>query len=372
MEDKNKVCLINVVGPHYRLPIYTLISREIGCDFYFGDHIKHLLKPLDYNKLNGFKKVLHNRFIGEFYWQTSAVRLLFKPYKYYLVAGEPFCLSSWVMLLLSKLTDKQIIAWTHGWYGRETSAKKMFKRFYFRLFDKLLVYSDYSIRLMEKEGFSRSKMFCIANSLDSDTEKQLRQKLSVSDIYTSHFGNDWPTVLYCGRVQQVKRLDLLIDSMAALKAKGINANIIVIGKDVDGVDLYKYAQKKGIADRLWMYGPCYDDKTLGQLFYNAAVCVSPGNVGLTAIHSLSFGCPVITHDDFCHQMPEFEAITPGATGDFYHYGDINDLAAKIATWVSKTPEERQATREAAFNEIDRKWNVHYQINIIKKVINEER
>ena len=36
--------------------------------------------------------------------------------------------------------------------------------------------------------------------------------------------------------------------------------------------------------------------------------VSPGNIGLTAIHSLSYGTPVCSHSNFNNQMPESEAI----------------------------------------------------------------
>ena len=44
--------------------------------------------------------------------------------------------------------------------------------------------------------------------------------------------------------------------------------------------------------------------------------VSPGNVGLTAIHSLSYGTPVLTHNNFNNQMPEVESIQPGFNGYF--------------------------------------------------------
>ena len=75
-------------------------------------------------------------------------------------------------------------------------------------------------------------------------------------------------------------------------------------------------EELGISDQTWLYGACYDDLTLAELFYNSHVCVSPGNVGLTAIHALSFGCPVISHGNFPYQMPEFESIIPSITGDF--------------------------------------------------------
>ena len=66
-------------------------------------------------------------------------------------------------------------------------------------------------------------------------------------------------------------------------------------------------------------------------------------------------------------MPEFEAITPDETGSFFKMDDVDDMAEKIRFWLEKTPEDREKTRELAYRTIDEKWNVHYQINVMKKV-----
>ena len=145
-------------------------------------------------------------------------------------------------------------------------------------------------------------------------------------------------------------------------------NAIFVGKDVESINIDLHANALGVADQVWLYGPCYDEQILGELFYNAHVCVSPGNVGLTAIHALSFGCPVITHDNFPYQMPEFEAIASNVTGDFFKQNVLADLADKIEKWASLNTIEREKARIAAMREIDNKWNIHYQIETIKQVI----
>ena len=362
--------MITNIGAHYRLPIFSMMGERLGVDFYLGDKVSTPLKTFDYTSLKGYRRTLHNVHIGPFYWQRRSVRLIFRPYRYYIVDGEPYCLSSWVQLLMAKLTGKRLIAWTHGWYGREGLVKRIVKKAFFALHYRLMVYSDYAIHLMEKEGFAREKMLCIANSMDTDREKDIRSRLHPTTIYKDHFGNDDPVVIYCGRIQAIKRLDLLVDATEILAAKGTHANLVFVGQDIDGVNIDRYAADHGLSDRIWMYGPCYDDEQLAELFYNAAVCVSPGHVGLTAIHALSYGCPVITHDDFCHQAPEFEAICPGVTGDFFRCGDVDDLAEKTGRWITADDAEREKTRTAAYAEIDSKWNIHYQIEIIKQATHE--
>lgn len=366
--NKKKVCWIFNIGPHYRFPIYNLIGSEIDCDIYLGDRIHTPIKKMDYKSLSGFKKELHNVYVGPFYWQRGAIGLLFRHYDMYFMEGEPYCLSSWVILLLSSFGHKKTVAWTHGWYGYEKGLKKYVKKLYFSLFDKMLVYGDYAINLMKKEGVASEKMFCIANSLDSDAILSIRKGLKGTDIYQSYFHNSNPVLIYCGRIQKIKKIEMIFESAAILKNKGLSVNLVFVGKDVDGVNVPSLADYYNMKACTWMYGPCYDDKVIGELFYNADICISPGNVGLTAIHSLSFGCPVITHDNFSEQMPEFEVIKAGLTGDFFVQNDVNSLADIVEKWISKARKNRDEIRKAAFNEIDSKWNVHYQLDVIKKVI----
>lgn len=367
-----KLCFILNIGPHYRFPIFNAIAENFTCAFYIGNHLKQSIKTFDYKALKGYVAILNNHFLRNFYWQSKSLRLVFRNYNMYFMDGEPYCLSSWFVLLLCRIFGKQTVAWTHGWYGREGFVKRLIKRIYYSLYTKLMVYNEYSIRLMEHEGFNPDKMYCIANSLDTDKDLKIRSELSPSNIYRDHFKNDCPTIIYCGRIQKWKKLDLVLSCIAQFKSEGVIVNAVFLGKDVENVALDKIAESLGIADQTWLYGPCYDERIIGEMFYNADVCLSPGNVGLTAIHSLTFGCPVLTHDDFKHQGPEFEAIKAGQTGDFFKDGDISDMKAKIELWINKDEESRNKTRINAFNEIDRKWNIYYQLGIIEKVVNDEQ
>jgi len=367
MSELRICCLFNI-GPHYDFPLYQLMGEVFHCDFYLGDKLPYQLKTFEYTSLNGFKGKLHNHFIHHFYWQSGVIRQLFAPYRFYIMNGEPFCLSTWLFLLLSKLTNKKVIGWTHGWYGREGIIKGNIKRRFFKLFDKLLVYNDYSINLLKQQGIDKSRLFCFANSLDSDRIKTIRKQISDTDIYRSHFGNDNPVLIYCGRIQKRKRLDLLINCLERLNQEGFPTNLMMVGADDEGTGIDRLVKEKGLTDKVWSYGPCFDERLLGEFFSNATVCISPGNVGLTAIHSLSYGCPVITHGDFPYQMPEFEAIRPNITGAFFKRDDINDMTETIKKWIESYRHNRDQIRQQAYDEIDKKWNIHYQIEVLKRVL----
>lgn len=364
-----KVCCIFNVGPYYRFPIYNKMSVKFNVDFYIGDKGSTPIKLFNYYDLNGFKRKLPRiNLFGNWYWLSGVLGLAFKPYDIYIITGEPFCLSVWIFLVFAKLIGKDTVAWTHGWYGKESGVRKVVKKCFFNLFTKIMCYNEYSTKLMIEQGFSVEKVVALGNSLDTDMQRKIRTRLHVTDIFSKYFGNDAPVILYCGRIQKVKKLDLLVKMLAMMKHRGIEANLVFVGKDVDNVGILDIAKNLGLTGNIWFYGPCYDEEKLGEIFYNSSVCVSPGNVGLTAIHSLSYGCPVITHNDFANQMPEFEAIIPGVTGDFFKYGDVDDMLRCTLKWLNRSVDERECTRIAAFNEIDRKWNIYSQIGIMNSFL----
>ena len=119
---------------------------------------------------------------------------------------------------------------------------------------------------------------------------------------------------------------------------------------------------------VWLYGPTYNEEEIGNLIYNSNICVSPGNVGLTAIHSLMYGTPLITHGDFGYQNPEVEAIVEGVTGAFFKRNDSKDLALKIRQWIEDHPENDTSLKERCYKIIDERYNPYYQIEVLRNLI----
>ncbi|WP_026726355.1 glycosyltransferase family 4 protein [Flavobacterium sasangense] len=361
-----KTCLLYNFAQHYRAAIFCLLDKEGGVDFYFGDKMQDV-KKLDYSLLSNFKYELKNiKIFSPIYWQKGAVSLFFKSYDKYIILGEYFCLSTWLILLLSKFSNKKVYLWTHGWYSNEGFLKKIIKKIFFNLSDGLLLYGNYAKNLMLKEGFSQERLHVIYNSLDYDTQLQIREKLKTTNIYSNYFKNDYPVLIFVGRLSKIKKLDQIVNAFQLLKEKDIFVNLVFVGKGSEEEDLK--AKLETIGNRnYWFYGACYDEEIIGELIYNATICVSPGNVGLTAMHALVYGTPVITHSDFSQQMPEFEAVEKGVSGDFFIMDDEVDLANKIQDWLSKV-EDREEIRTNCFKVIDEKYNPHYQLQVIKEIL----
>lgn len=365
-----RICCIFNYPPHYRKNIYQLMDKELGCDFYFGKNVPGTLKEMDCSTLNGVKHrfknhILKNRII----WQDKTIRLILKKeYKDFILSVDTACLSEWILIYLAKLLKKNVFLWAHGWYGNESLLARIRKKAFYYPCKGLLLYSEYARQQLIKQGLPPQKLFVIANSLDYDFQKQIRNKLKKEDLYEKHFHNQSPVIIFIGRLEPKKKLSEILQLLYSLKAENKTINCIFVGDGNDKENLIRIAGRLKLNSQVWFYGACYDESKIASLIYNADICLSPGNVGLTSIHSLSYGTPVITHNNFCNQMPEFEAITDGVNGAFFKENDFNDMKNVIKRWLEVYPQKTQELIDKCYNSIDNKYNPYYQLDIIKKAL----
>lgn len=361
-----KLCIIFSHASLYRESIYRLIDKTFDCEWHFSDEDSGV-KRFDTNIFDDVSIHKH-RVFKRFHWMDGINKLLScKENKTYLMIAGFVDLSCWLFYLRAKLfyPYKKIYLWGHGWYGKETKVQSFIKKLIINSVDGIFCYGDYAKGLMVKEGIPTDKIFPIHNSLNYDEQLRLRKSIKETNIFKNHFNNNNPNVIFLGRLTEVKKLDQIIKSIAIIKSKGFNCNLTFIGDGPTMSKLESLVKKLKLKDCVWFYGSCFDEAKNAEFIYNANLCVAPGNIGLTAVHSMMFGCPVISHNDFKWQMPEFEVIKPGKTGDFFERDSIEDLAEKIQNWLNVHKDNTDAVRRACEEEIDLRWNPYFQIEVIK-------
>ncbi|MFI3314811.1 MAG: glycosyltransferase [Rikenellaceae bacterium] len=373
-EGSNKICVLLNGAPLYRENIYVRMSNDLNCDFYVGSPVpKDGIKQMNLSLLKNMKGYLKNHLFTkkDLCFQTNLWdKILSKNYKLYVMVGDVRYFSNYLAWLYLKLHPrKRLILWGHGYYGKERGLRYLITRYMMWVSSVYMVYGEYARNLLIGKGIAPHKVCVIYNSLDYDTQIEVRKMLKQTDVYKSHFENDNKNLIFIGRLTQVKRLDMILFSMKMLKKDGINLNLTLVGDGVMCDSLVSMAKELNLFENIWFYGSCHDETTISELLYNADLCVSPGNVGLTAMHSLMYGCPVITHDDFKWQMPEFEAIREGVTGTYFERDNTISLTTNIANWIT-TKIDRDNTREECYKEIDSKWNPSIQIEIMRHLFEE--
>jgi len=276
---------------------------------------------------------------------------------------------TWLAAALARLSGKRVLFWTHGWIRRERGLRGWLRKCFYRLADGLLLYGDTARQIGIEQGFDSRRLHVVYNSLDHDSHVMLRAPLNVAEA--QRLRREWfndenlPVVVCCSRLTVVRRLDLLVDAAAVLLRRGTPVGVLLIGDGPERENIAERAAERGVP--IHFRGACYDEAELYRLVSCCNATVAPGKVGLTAIQSLSFGTPVITHADPDEQMPEWEAVVPGKTGSLFQANDVADLADTIAEWT-RDPMPTEAHRQNCFRMVDHHWNPDYQLEVIERAL----
>lgn len=283
--------------------------------------------------------------------------------------GNANFLSTWLAALLARLTRKRVLFWTHGWLRKEEGAKAIVRNLFYRLPHGLLLYGNRAKMIGVENGFAKDRMYVVYNSLDYRTQKTITTHMTQDRIkrVREMFFSDLkiPLLIYTGRLTRLKGLGLLLIAMSQLQNQGFKTSLLLVGDGPEREPLTQLAKTSGLA--VHFYGPCYDEHKLSELIMSANVTVAPGQIGLTAIHSLGYGTPVITHDDPNDQGPEWEAIVPGETGEIFKRGDVYDLARTIHKWCLH-PWPDEAVRRQCMAVIEHFYNPDFQRQVINRAV----
>lgn len=372
----------------YRLPIfrelmqsnsveYTVISGNTAEKEIKLINEDHRNQPLNQGGLRW--KYIDNVWLlkKKFLWQSGLVREIFKgDYDSFIFLGSPYFLSTWIGVILAKIKGKKVYYWMHGVYKDNPGLVDYVKLFgFYKLAHGFFMYGHRAADILKKYKVRDEKdIHVIYNSLAYEENLALRRNLDVADIL--HFrqrefqDSSTPIVVFIGRLNDVKRLDLLIQAQEILKKKHgkVFFNSIIIGAGQETDNLKQLAETLGLSANIVFKGAIYDEATNGELLMHADLCVTPGEVGLTAIHSLAYGTPTISHDNLNIQMPEVESIKPGFSGDLFKHNDVTSLAESIEKWLTLNPVKTSAIMSDCYQIIDQYYNPKFQAKIFNEVL----
>lgn len=363
-----KVCGLFNIAPLYRGGIFRLMDRRLDIDFYFGDRSTGSIALLPEGELTHFAGYLGNRYRGsKLVWQRGFAAVLRRQYDAYILTGNPGIRSNWIVAVAARLMGRRVVLWGHGMHGNETRSQLVKSKLYFRLANHIMVYGDYARGLMIASGVPSSKISVVYNSLDYANQSRILERIGDRGFIRNYFGNDDPVISFVGRLTPDKSLDMLVNVLKTIPL----CNLILVGDGPAREALERQVHDLRLTDRVWFYGETYDEILIGTILHHSVLCVSPGSIGLTAIHSLMFGTPVVTHDNFAAQGPEFEAITEGLSGGFFRRGNPESLTKVVGQWVEMMSdlEKRNTTRAECRKIIDQKYNPEAQIKVIEQAIN---
>lgn len=179
------------------------------------------------------------------------------------------------------------------------------KRLYERLFDIPNLNHAAAIHYTtqeEAEGAAflglRAKPVIVPNGIDWESYADLPEKgafrigLGLSE--------QTPLILFLGRINFTKGLDLLVPAFALVAQQYAEARLAIVGPDNEGYGLKvrKWCRDQGIQDKVFFVGH-FGPEEVKQAYVDADVFVLPSyteNFGMTVVEAMACGCPVVISD----------------------------------------------------------------------------
>lgn len=370
--NKKRVAIVYNYIHHYRVPIFNLLSKysDIEYTIYAGTVSEINIRKADV-KLSlilpsggGIRWVtLKNTWVFNlFLFQYEIVKpVFFSKFDTVIFLGNMYYITTWFSALIARILGKKVIFWTHGYIKDEKNFKGFSRKIFYKIADEILVYGQRAKDILVSKGFCDSKIDVIYNSLDFKNQNKLIPSKPKKILFKN---TKLPTVGFIGRLTKQKKIHQLIQVLNLLEI-GNKFNLLIIGSGVEYSFIKSLVENYNLSSYVCFMGSIYKEQENCDLISSMDVLVSPGEVGLTAIHSMTYGTPVITHNNFEKQMPEFEAIVPGLTGCFFdNLKPIESMCKIIPMFYN----QRSIYSKRCKKVIQDKYNAQNQLLIFNKIV----
>lgn len=179
-------------------------------------------------------------------------------------------------------------------------------------------------------------------------------------------------ILFFGRLEPEKGVDLLIKAFARLRNK--NYKLLIVGSGSEYYDLKKLVRMLNLKDRIEFVGPKHGED-LKRIISEAYLVVVPSVwleiFGLVNLEAGVLGKPVLAAD--VGGIPE--AIKNNQTGLLFKHGSVEDLATKL-DWCLNSPKTMEEMGEEARNFVENNFrpkdHLHQIISLYNSVIEKNK
>ncbi|MDR4485389.1 MAG: glycosyltransferase [Nitrospirales bacterium] len=379
-----KVLLHQNFISHYRRKLFNILCNKEDIKFTIVSDIKSdSIGIKAFHPQNGDLRWMwcQTAKIGErFFWHPSLLSLIQKEKPDAVIAqGNPYILSTWILLIWGRFVRRPVFLWTHGLLGQEAGLKGFIRLTFYRLSSALLLYGDHAKELLLNAGIDSRRMFVIYNSLDSEAQQRYLTEVKHSNITefqsSISFRDGERVVVFSGRLQSNKKLTVLLDAIAILRRRERIVHIAFIGEGEERIVLMEQAERLNIASQVHFFGECYDERFIATVFLSSNLSVIPSGAGLSVMHALGYGVPVLLHDRPEMHFPEWEAVREGETGFFYRFGDTRDMADKMEYALFSIPKNNKM-REACLAMIHGRYNATAHaaaiIHVVKQIVQQRK
>jgi len=321
--NQQKILLFQRIVPHYRIPIFEILNRELNIIVCSSPEKKNATLKSEVFNLNYPHEIIGRVYfpIGESVVLQNLIRPLFK-YRPKIIISEysPGYLTFWLLFVIKSFLNIKLIVWSHGIQNEEmqkpfNSFKSKISLFVFRKVDAIILYSNERANILGKK-IDKKKIFVAQNTINTSGLLKLREnfkRIGKSKIKKElNFTNKY-NLIYIGRFLKSKRIDLILATFFIInKRLDIGLHFIGSGPETNVIEPYL-----NMGTSIYAYGGIIDEETSGKYLYASDILINPGYVGLSIIHGMCFEKPIVTcniENSGSFHGPEIEYLIDGYNG----------------------------------------------------------
>lgn len=232
---------------------------------------------------------------GRFIWSSSQLRLAASPdWDWVVLSWNSRYLSLPVALLLARAGRRKVALWGHGYTRDETRVRRAYRSLLARAATRVLLYSDQAV-----DGLPRSvrrRTVVVGNAQFRDAS------IPVGELIAPREGQ--LRLLHVGQLRSDRRLELAIDAVAELVARGWDATLAIVGDGPPRRELERRSAEMLVSERVIFAGPVRDEAVLGRHYAEADVTTCIAHGGLAVHDALEHGRAVVLCGTRSTQPPE--------------------------------------------------------------------
>lgn len=213
------------------------------------------------------------------------------------------------------------VGWEHVIYRECPAISRAIRRVRYRLLDKLVVLTEAEKSFYPYVEAGKKQVIYNAVSFDTDVTANLTNK----------------RILYVGRLEKIKRVDLLIKASVNIKKAVSDWRIDIYGSGSEEQNIRNLIHENALEDYITIHKPISDIRK--EYLRSGMIILTSRSEGLpmVLIEAQTCGLPIVSFD--CPNGPR-AVVSDGIDGYLVEQGNIDELAKRVIM-LAKSKELRE-------------------------------
>lgn len=320
--NQKKIAIVQKLIPHYRIDFFKEVCEQSKNQVM----VFHSTEISSDGLAESGEFVFPNQKIPQFnhryfFYQCIVKKLLSGKFDLIVMGPELRIFSNTLVWLLCFFTRSKIVWWTHGFNlhiknkGLSFVIDRVFKTLMMKYSHNILLYNDYRVDELVAWGIDPEKMIVLNNAINEKPHQLALRNVTQEciDRIETATRSSKHTLLFIGRLTSPKRADLVIELAGKLIKPLPDLRVFIIGEGKERPNLELQTKKMGLDRNVFFLGAINNPDELSGYMALADFSILPGAVGLSIVHSMICGIPLVTLQDSPHN-PEISYLKDNYNG----------------------------------------------------------